>query len=72
MHVCGIYYNGTDEPIYRSGIEMQMQRTDLWTRGVYRGDGMNWEIGIDDYALLCVKQRVGTCYILQGAQLNAL
>ena len=35
---------------------MQMQRTDLWTRGVYRGDGMNWEIGIDDYALLCVKQ----------------
>ena len=24
MHVCGIYQNGTDEPIYRSGIEMQM------------------------------------------------
>ena len=23
---------------------------------MYRGDGMNWEIGIDVYALLCVKQ----------------
>ena len=24
MHVCGIYKNCTDEPIYRAGIEMQI------------------------------------------------
>ena len=34
-HINGIQKNGTDEPICRSGIEMQTQRTDLWTqRGV--------------------------------------
>ena len=24
MHICGIYKNGTDEPISRAGIETQM------------------------------------------------
>ena len=24
--------NGTDEPIFRAGIEMQKQRMDLWTQ----------------------------------------
>ena len=38
-HICGIQKNGTDEPICRAGIEMQMQRTDMWTR---RGRG-GWE-----------------------------
>ena len=32
-HICGIYKNGTDEHICRAGIETQMQRTDVWTRG---------------------------------------
>ena len=33
-----------------------MWRTNIWTaRGERRG-GMNWEIGIDVYTLLCVKQ----------------
>ena len=31
MHICGIQKNGTYEPVCRAGIEMQMQRTDLWT-----------------------------------------
>ena len=32
MHVCGIQKNGTDEPICRAGIEIQTQRTNVWTR----------------------------------------
>ena len=31
-HMYGIQKNGTDEPICRAGIEMQTQRTDLWTQ----------------------------------------
>ena len=36
----GIYEiqkNGTDEPICRAGIEMQMEGTDLWTQGWGKG-----------------------------------
>ena len=32
IHIYGIQKNGTDEPICREGIEMQTQRTDLWTQ----------------------------------------
>ena len=58
MHVCGIQKNGTDEPVCKAGIETQMQRTNVWTpRGkvVGGGGGMNWEIGIDMYTLMCIK-----------------
>lgn len=37
MHLHGVYKHGTDEPICMTGMEMQMQRTDLWTQG--RGGG---------------------------------
>ena len=37
-----------------------------------RVGGKNWEIGIDVYKLLCVKQLAGTCCIAQRAQLSAL
>ena len=29
-HVCGIQENGTDEPIFRAGIEAQVQRMHMW------------------------------------------
>ena len=32
MNIYGIQRNGTDEPIYRVGIETQTQRTDVWTQ----------------------------------------
>ena len=32
MHVYGIQKNGTDEPIYREGMEAQMWRMDLCTQ----------------------------------------
>ena len=31
MHIHEIQKDSTDEPIYRAAIEMQTQRTDLWT-----------------------------------------
>ena len=54
--ICGIQKNGTDELICKAEIESQMQKTNLWLpKGEGRG-GMNWEIGIDIYTLLYVKQ----------------
>ena len=37
IHICGIYVpymwkNGTDELICRSGIDMETERTDLWSQ----------------------------------------
>ena len=32
-HIFGIQKNGTEELIYREGMERQMQRTDSWTWG---------------------------------------
>ena len=51
--------NGTDELDCRAEIDTQMQRTNVWTpRGESGGGGcggMNWEIGIDMYTLMCIK-----------------
>ena len=61
MHICGTQKNGTDEPVCKAEIETQMQRTNIWTlRGESgvggTGGGLNWEIGIDIYTLICIKQ----------------
>ena len=32
-----------------------MKRTNLWLPGWEGGGGMNWEIGIDLYTLMCIK-----------------
>ena len=45
-HIGGIQKNGTDEPVCKAEIETQMQRT----------NSTNWEIGIDIYTLVCIKQ----------------
>ena len=50
MHICGIQKNGTDGPIHRAGIELQMQRMAVWTLGGKKWGGMNWEIEADMYA----------------------
>ena len=59
-HICGIQKNGTDEPICRAEIETQMQRANVWPprgeSGGGGGGGINWEIGIDIYTLICIKQ----------------
>ena len=53
--------NGTDELVCRAEIETQMQRTNVWTlsggkqQGSGGGGGMNWEIVIDMYTVMCIK-----------------
>ena len=37
MHMYGIYKDSTDEPICRAAMEMQSQRSDLWTQQGKRG-----------------------------------
>ena len=55
--ICGIQKNGTNEPIYKTEIESQMQKTNLWfPREKGSVGGINWEIGIDIYTLLYIKQ----------------
>ena len=41
--------NGTDDLIYKAEMETQMYRHQEG-----RGDGMNWEIGVGMYTLLCI------------------
>ena len=36
-HTYGIYKDSTDEPICRAAMEMQSQRSDLWTQQGKRG-----------------------------------
>ena len=48
-----------EELICGAGLEMQTQRTDVWTREVGNSRGLNWEIRISIYTLPRVKQRAG-------------
>ena len=54
--ICGIQKNSTNEPINKTEIEPQMQKTNLWLpRGKGQGE-INWETGIDIYTILYIKQ----------------
>ena len=44
------------EPICNAEIETQTQRTNTWIPKGKRKSGMNWEVGIDVYTLLCIKR----------------
>ena len=61
----------TDEPIWRAGIEMQTQRTDLQTQWGGRG-WYKLRDQTETYTLTYVKQPVGICCMIQGAQAGAL
>ena len=55
--ICGIYFNGTNKFIYKTEIESQMQKTNLWLSGgkAWVWGGINWEFEIDTYTLLYIK-----------------
>ena len=53
---CGILKTGTDELNGKAEIESQMQRTNLWLPSGEGSGGTNWEIGIDIYTPLRIKQ----------------
>lgn len=42
MHICETQKNGTEEPIFRAGTEMQTQGMDTWAWG---GEGEQDELG---------------------------
>ena len=70
--ICGILENGTNELIYKTQIESQMQKTILWLPGG-KGGVVNWEIGIDIYTLPYMKQITNKELLYtQGTLLNTL
>ena len=48
--------NGANELSYKTEIESQIQRKNLWLLRGERGEGTNLEIGIDRYTPLYIKQ----------------
>ena len=45
-----------NELIYKTEVESQMQKRNLWLLGDKARGGINWEIGTDIYTLLYIKQ----------------
>ena len=45
-----------DEFVYKTEVDSQIQKTYLWLPGYKEWGGINWEIGIDIYTLLYIKQ----------------
>ena len=60
-HIYGIQKDGTDESICRAAMEMQTQRTDLWTWCGVGGEegGTNGQSTMETYTLLYIKQIAG-------------
>ena len=57
FHLCFIFFlNGTNELIYKTEIELQMQKRNLWLPGGNGEGRINWEIRIEIYIILYVKQ----------------
>ena len=58
-HKCGIQKNGTDDLIYKTKIETDIENKCVDTEARKRGVQMNREIVVDIYTLLilCIKQK---------------
>ena len=48
--------NDTSELIYKTEIDSQTEKTNLWLPKGKKGEGINWEFGIDRYTLLYIKK----------------
>ena len=73
-HIYGIQKDSADEPICSAAMEMQTQRTDLWTwgQGKEGEGGTNGESNMETYTLQSVKQSAGIHYMTQETQTMAL
>ena len=69
--IFGIFKNGTDELIYITEQSHRCRKPSLVTRRG-RKRGINWEIGIGVYILLCIKYIIRTYCISQGTLFNTL
>ena len=65
-HKYGIQKDGTDESICRAAMEMQTQRTDMWTRWGKEREGQIETVALKHIHLN--RQQVGICCMTQGAQ----
>ena len=54
FYIYGIYKNGTDEPIGRAGIDIDVEKTLVNTEEEEEG-GMNRESSTDIYTPSCIK-----------------
>ena len=52
---CGIKNMRMDGFVYKTEVESQIQKTNLWLPGYKEWGGINWEIGTDIYTLLYIK-----------------
>ena len=53
MHIYGIQKNGTEELIYRTAVEKETQRIDLWTWGEGREGEMYGKSNMETYITIC-------------------
>lgn len=58
--------NGTEEPIYKTEFESQIQRTYDY-QGEKEVGGINWETDINVYTTLYLKQIIKTYFTAQGS-----
>ena len=65
MHIYGIQKDGIVEPIYRAAVEMQTQKTDLWTQW-----GMERVGQIERVALKYVKQIASGSFLYDTGSSN--
>ena len=64
--------NGTDEPICRTGIETQIQRTDLWSQQGKERVGQIERAALKRDYHVYKRSPVVICCMMQGAQYGAL
>ena len=57
-HIYGIQKNSTDEPICREGMEMQMQRADLWPQRGKKKVGWIKKVEFCTYTMMCEIDRL--------------
>ena len=73
MYPGGIQKHGIDGLIGKAEIETQVQRTNIETPREEQVDGINCEIGIVVYTVLCIKQITNKILLYaQGTLLSAL
>ena len=74
-HIYGIQKNGTDEQVCKAEIDnTEVENKCMDTKGVKRGGwvggAMNWEIGIDMYTLICIKQITNKNLLYKNKQIK--
>ena len=67
MHIYGIQKDGTDEPIFRTTMDTQTERADLWTQGGREGQIEGLTLKYIHQSMQNI-QPVEICCMIQGSQ----